>query len=96
MLPRLPLVVAAVIHAVSPAVAADHMAPPTFKTLRRASHSPTSPSGTKLKMTFSPDGKMDREPDKSSGAKDTGTWTLSANGFCGFCTTWTRSKPNCL
>jgi hypothetical protein len=52
-----------------------------------------TPSGAKFEMTFTPDGKMTREPLDSSGTKNNGTWKLSANGFC---TTWVRSKSNCF
>jgi hypothetical protein len=53
----------------------------------------TTPSGTKFKMTFTPDGKMTREPLAQRGNKSTGTWKLNAKGFC---TTWGRSKSNCF
>jgi hypothetical protein len=49
----------------------------------------TTPSGTKFKMTFTPDGKMTREPLAQRGNKSTGTWKLNAKGFC---TTWGRSS----
>src|SRR5262249_8220121 len=39
-------------------------------------------SGTKFKMTFTPDGKMTREPLEQSGSKNAGTWKLNAKGFC--------------
>ena len=52
-----------------------------------------TPSGTKFKMTFTPDGKMTREPLAQRGNASTGTWKLSANGFC---TTWNHSKPRCF
>lgn len=50
-------------------------------------------SGTKFKMTFTPDGKMTREPVEQPGDKNAGTWKLNAKGFC---TTWAHSKPNCF
>ena len=51
-----------------------------------------TPSGTKYKMTFTPDGKMTREPLAQSGnaRTGTGTWKLSAKGFY---TTW---APTCF
>jgi hypothetical protein len=52
-----------------------------------------SPSGAKFTMTFTPDGKMTREPLAQSGNKNVGTWKLNAKGFC---TTWAHSKPNCF
>ncbi|MFY9839156.1 MAG: hypothetical protein WAK55_22300 [Xanthobacteraceae bacterium] len=53
----------------------------------------TTPSGTKFKMTFTPDGKMTREPLAERGNTSTGIWKLSAKGFC---TTWNHSKPSCF
>jgi hypothetical protein len=53
----------------------------------------STPGGTKFKMTFTPSGKMAREPLAQSGHTDTGTWKLNAKGFC---TTWQHSKPNCF
>jgi len=50
-------------------------------------------SGTKFRMTFTPDGKMTREPLEQSGNKSVGTWKLNAKGFC---TTWNRAKLNCF
>ena len=52
-----------------------------------------SPSRTKFKMTFTPDGKMTREPLEQSGNGSAGTWKLNAKGFC---TAWNRAKPNCF
>ena len=53
-----------------------------------------SPSGSKFKMTFTPDGKTTREPiEQQSGNTDSGTWKLTNKGFC---TTWGHSKPNCF
>jgi hypothetical protein len=52
-----------------------------------------SPSGTKFKMTFTPDGKMTREPLAQSGNKNIGTWKLNAKGFC---TSWQHAKSNCF
>jgi hypothetical protein len=52
-----------------------------------------SPSGAKFKMTFTPDGKMTREPLEQSGNASAGTWKLSAKGFC---TAWSHGKPNCF
>jgi hypothetical protein len=65
-----------------------------------------TPSGLKFKMTFTPDGKMTREPlapvtkgpaqksvERGSPSIGTGTWRLNAKGFC---TTWAHSKPTCF
>ena len=51
----------------------------------------TTPSGTKFRMTFTPDGNIARKA--QSGNKGSGTWKLNAKGFC---TTWSHSKPNCF
>jgi hypothetical protein len=50
-------------------------------------------SGTKFKMTFTPDGKMTREPLEQTGSKNSGTWKLNSKGFC---TAWGRAAPNCF
>ena len=63
-------------------------------------------SGTKFKMTFTPNGKMTREPlapvtkgpaqksvERGNASIGTGTWRLNAKGFC---TTWAHSKPTCF
>jgi hypothetical protein len=53
----------------------------------------TALTGIKFKMTFTPDGKMTREPLAQSGKKSTGTWKLNAKGFC---TSWEHAKSNCF
>ena len=53
----------------------------------------STPGGTQFTMTFTPDGKMTREPRAQAGYKNTGTWKLNAKGFC---TTWQHAKPNCF
>jgi hypothetical protein len=79
----------------SAALAADQMAPRDIQStfFTGEPFTAASPSGAKFKMIFMPDGKVTREPLERSGTKDAGTWKLSAKGFC---TTWTRSKPNCF
>ena len=52
-----------------------------------------SPSGAKFKMSFTPDGKITREPLEESGKASAGTWKLAATGFC---TAWNHAKPNCF
>jgi hypothetical protein len=52
-----------------------------------------SPSGAKFKMTFTPDGKMTREPLEQPGKAIAGTWKLSAKGFC---TAWGHAKASCF
>jgi hypothetical protein len=49
-------------------------------------------SGTKFKLTFSPDGKVTREPQDKAGQKGEGTWKLTKEGFC---TQWKGSASNC-
>jgi hypothetical protein len=49
-------------------------------------------SGTKFKLTFTPDGKVTREPQDKAGAKGEGIWKLTKDGFC---TTWKGSAANC-
>jgi hypothetical protein len=92
---RLGLIISTGILGASAALAAGAMVPRDIQStfFTGEPFTATSPSGTKYKMTFATDGKMTREPVEPSGTKDTGTWKLSGNGFC---TTWTRSKPNCF
>jgi hypothetical protein len=52
-----------------------------------------SPSGTKFKMTFTPDGKMTREALPPSDKTNVGTWKLNAKGFC---TSWEHAQSNCF
>jgi hypothetical protein len=52
----------------------------------------STPSGTKFKMIFMPDGTMTREPRGKSGKKSSGTWKLDTAGFC---TTWKQAESNC-
>jgi hypothetical protein len=49
-------------------------------------------SGTKFKMTFSPDGKLTRQPSGKAGKKSSGTWKLDSSGFC---STWKGAETNC-
>jgi hypothetical protein len=83
------------LFAASASLAAEPMAPSEIQAtfFTGQSFTATSPSGTKFKMTFTPGGKMTREPLEQSGNTSTGTWKLNAKGFC---TTWSRSKPNCF
>ena len=78
----------------SVAFAGDIMSPSDIKTtfFNGQPFTASTPGGTKFKMTFTPDGKMTREPLAQSGNKSSGTWKLNANGFC---TSWQRAKPNC-
>jgi len=86
---------ALVFFGASAVLAAEPMAPSDIKAtfFTGQPFTATTPSGTKFKMTFTPDGKMTREPLAQRGNASTGTWKLSANGFC---TTWNHSKPRCF
>jgi hypothetical protein len=77
------------------ALAAEPMAPNDIKAtfFTGQPFTAVSLSGAKFKMTFTPDGKMTREPLEQSGNASAGTWKLSAKGFC---TTWAHSKTNCF
>jgi hypothetical protein len=77
------------------ALAAEPMAPNEIRAtfFTGQPFTAVSLSGTKFTMTFTPDGKMTREPLEQSGNSSAGTWKLNAKGFC---TTWNRAKPNCF
>jgi hypothetical protein len=53
----------------------------------------TALTGAKFKMTFTPDGKMTREPLAQPGKKNTGTWKPNAKGFC---SSWEHARSNCF
>ena len=91
-----PLAVASILLVYgSAAFAAEQMAPSDIKAtfFNGQSFTASTPGGTKFIMTFTPDGKMTREPLAQSGSKNTGTWKLNATGFC---TTWQHAKPSCF
>jgi len=91
-----PLAVASILLVYgSAAFAAEQMAPSDIKAtfFNGQSFTASTPGGTKFTMTFTPDGKMTREPLAQSGSKNTGTWKLNATGFC---TTWQHAKPSCF
>jgi hypothetical protein len=90
-----PLAVLCILLTRSAAFAAEQMAPSDIKAtfFNGQSFTASTPGGTKFKMTFTPDGKMTREPLAESGSKNAGTWKLSAAGFC---TTWQHAKPSCF
>ena len=78
------------------AVAAEPMAPSNIQLtfFNGQPFTASTPSGgTQFKMTFTPDGKMIREPLAQSGYKSHGTWKLDAKGFC---TTWQHAKRTCF
>ena len=91
-----PLAVASILLVYgSAAFAAEQMAPSDIKAtfFNGQSFTASTPGGTKFTMTFTPDGKITREPLAQSGSKNTGTWKLNATGFC---TTWQHAKPSCF
>lgn len=90
-----PFLVACALVAASAAFAAEPVAPSDIlKTFFNGQpFTASTPGGTQFKMTFTPDGKMTREPLGQAGAKNSGTWKLDAKGFC---TTWKQAKPTCF
>jgi hypothetical protein len=85
-----PLAAVSILLTWSAGFAAEQMAPSDIKAtfFNGQSFTASTPGGTKFK-----DGKMTREPLAESGSKNTGTWKLSATGFC---TTWQHAKPSCF
>jgi hypothetical protein len=65
------------------AIAAEPMSPAEIRAtfFNGQPFTATSPSGAKFKMTFTPDGKISREPLEQAGAKSFGTWKINAKGF---------------
>jgi hypothetical protein len=89
------IIFAKIVFGNTAALAADPMPPAEIRStfFTGQPFTAVSPSGTKFKMTFTPDGKMTREPVEKSGNKDAGTWKLNAKGFC---TSWGRAAANCF
>jgi hypothetical protein len=81
---RAGLFVACMLLAASAAFAAEPMAPTDIQAtfFNGQSFTASTLDGTKFKMTFTPDGKMIREPLAHIGYKNAGTWKLDAKGFC--------------
>jgi hypothetical protein len=93
---RVGLVLTIIFFGTSAALAAEPMAPNEIKAtfFTGQPFTAVSPSGAKFKMTFTPDGKMTREPlEGSSGNGGAGTWKLNTKGFC---TAWKHAKLNCF
>jgi hypothetical protein len=88
-------ILVALVFGAHAASAAEPMAPADIRTtfFTGQQFTATSPSGTKFKMTFTPDGKIAREPVEQSGTKSAGTWKLNAKGFC---TSWGHAAANCF
>jgi hypothetical protein len=77
------------------AIAASPMTPNDIQAafFNGQSFTATALTGTKFKMTFTPDHKMTRESLVQSGKKNAGTWKLNAKGFC---TSWEHAQSNCF
>jgi hypothetical protein len=90
-----PLTVLWIFLTASAAFAAEPMAPSEIQAtfFNGQPFTASTPGGAKFRMTFTPDGKMTREPLAESGRENSGTWKLNAKGFC---TTWQHAKPNCF
>jgi hypothetical protein len=90
-----PFAVICILLIASAAFAAEPMAPRDIQAtfFNGQSFTASTLDGTKFKMTFTPDGKMIREPLAHSGYQNAGTWKLDAKGFC---TTWKLAKPTCF
>jgi hypothetical protein len=91
----LSLVIAILLCNASTAFAGQPMAPSDIKAtfFNGQSFNAASPSGTKFTMTFTPDGKMTRQPLAQSGKTNVGIWKLNAKGFC---TSWEHAGSNCF
>lgn len=87
--------VAAVLAPVSGAAAVTKLAPADIQAafFNGQPFTASTPSNVTFKMTFTPDGKVTREPVGKSGVKGEGTWKLDKTGFC---TTWKGSKTGCF
>src|SRR3954447_13830746 len=91
---RAALAVATALLTLDVAAAASKLAPKEIQTefFDGKTFTAATTSGTKFKMTFTPDGKITREPQDRAGAKGEGTWKLSKDGFC---TAWKGSAAVC-
>jgi hypothetical protein len=89
------LVIAVLLYNASAAFAGQPMAPSDIKAtfFNGQPFSAASPSGTKFTMTFTPDGKMTRQPLAQAGKTNVGIWKLNAKGFC---TSWEHAGSNCF
>jgi hypothetical protein len=89
------LAAGAVLAAVGAASAATTLAPAEIQStfFTGQPFTASTPSNIKFKMTFTPDGKVTREPVGKAGVKGEGTWKLDKAGFC---TTWKNSKQGCF
>jgi hypothetical protein len=89
------LVIAVLLYNAGAAFAGQSMAPSDIKAtfFNGQPFSAASPSGTKFTMTFTPDGKMTRQPLAQAGKTNAGIWKLNAKGFC---TSWEHAGSNCF
>ena len=89
------LAIAVLVQNTSAAFAEQPMAPNDIKAtfFNGQPFNAASPSGTKFTMTFTPDGKMTRQPLAQSGKTNVGIWKLNAKGFC---TSWEHAGSNCF
>ena len=87
--------IAVLVQNTGAAFAEQPMAPNDIKTtfFNGQPFNAASPSGTKFTMTFTPDGKMTRQPLAQSGKTNVGIWKLNAKGFC---TSWEHAGSNCF
>src|SRR5262245_40838448 len=78
-----PFVVATILFHASRAFAAEPMAPSDIQAtfFNGQPFTAATLSSVKFKMTFTPDGKMTREPLAESGSKSAGTWSLMRTAF---------------
>ena len=90
-----PLAIASFLFSVCAAVAGQPMAPADIRAtfFNGQPFVAAAPAGNKFKMTFTLDGKMTREPLGQSGKPISGTWKLTAKGFC---TSWEHAQSNCF
>jgi hypothetical protein len=89
------VVLGSLLAASAPAVAANRLAPAEIKAtfFTGEAFTAATPANMKFKMTFTPDGKVLREPIGQASPKGEGNWKLSKDGFC---TTWKGGRPNCF
>ena len=88
------LVLASILVPASAVFAAERTAPSDIQAIffNGKPFTASTASGTQFKMTFTPDGKMNRQPSGKTGKKSSGTWKLDDSGFC---TTWKDAGTNC-
>jgi len=89
-----PFILSAIFLPASATFAAERIAPSDIQAIffDGKPFTASTVSGTQFKMTFTPDGKMNRQPSGKTGKKSSGTWKLDDSGFC---TTWKGAGTNC-